>query len=134
MIYKILYNRYKVYTNGDIYSLFKYHYTKGKLVKINRCYKLKPIKRKNGYLKIVLYNEEGKGIEYGLHRLIAETFIPNPKNKPQVNHIDGNKHNNDVSNLEWCTNKENMRHAYDNYLVPHKTKEEMDYMRSFIRR
>ena len=63
-----------------------------------------------GYLIVVLYDEEFQRT-VPIHRLVAEHFIPNPYNLPQVNHKDGNKANNAVSNLEYCTCKENIDHA-----------------------
>lgn len=63
-----------------------------------------------GYLRVTLH-KNGKTKKHLVHRLIAETFIPNPWNKPEVNHKDGNKRNNNVSNLEWSTRKENLDHA-----------------------
>ena len=65
----------------------------------------------NGYLRCDI-NITGKTKSHLVHRLVAEKFIPNPDNKPFVNHIDGNKHNNSVNNLEWCTRNENERHAW----------------------
>ena len=65
-----------------------------------------------GYLCIELKDKNGKYHFCGVHRLVAVAFIENPDNKPQINHIDGNKKNNIVENLEWCTNGENQVHAY----------------------
>lgn len=64
-----------------------------------------------GYYKVMLY-KGGKWENAFVHRLVAAAFIPNEAGRPQVNHIDGNKTNNVVTNLEWCTQSENNRHAY----------------------
>ena len=71
---------------------------------------LKPHLNHNGYLKHHLY-KHNKLKELFLHRIIAIAFIDNPEEKPQVNHIDENKLNNDLSNLEWCTVRENLIHG-----------------------
>lgn len=68
-----------------------------------------------GYREVTLC-ENGKCKLYRVHRLIAETFIPNCEKLPCVNHKDGNKLNNSVDNLEWCTHSENTLHAYENGL------------------
>ena len=80
---------YTIDINGNVFSKRKNKY-------------LKPIKNKCGYYNISL-NKNKHRKECSIHRLVAETFIPNPNNYPVVNHIDGNKSNNNVDNLEWCT-------------------------------
>ncbi len=72
-----------------------------------------------GYIRVCLKKLDGTTATYSVHRLIAEHFIPNPENKPQVNHKDGNKLNNAVDNLEWATNLENAHHAMTHGLMPH---------------
>lgn len=78
--------------------------------KSNKFLSLK--KHKYGYLYIDLYNENERSRFY-VHRLVAQAYIPNPENKLQINHIDGNKKNNCVKNLEWNTPSENLQHAYN---------------------
>lgn len=96
---------YLVNQNGEVYSI------KGKVVP---C-KLKPKIDKNGYQIVNLtINKKKKSI--GIHRIIALTYLSNVTNLPEVNHKDGNKNNNSVDNLEWCTPKYNINHSFDNEL------------------
>lgn len=74
-------------------------------------------KNKQGYKVVNL-----KGNLHYVHRLVANAFIPNPNQLPEVNHIDGNKFNNHVNNLEWVTSSENMKHAYKTGLIKHSRK------------
>lgn len=91
--------RYQVSNKGRVKSL---HFNWSDTSKI-----LKPQRFPKGYLRVTI---GGKII--GIHRLVAMAFIDNPKGLPQVNHIDGDKANNNVENLEWCTPSENLKHAY----------------------
>lgn len=76
---------------------------------------LRQAKNKFGYLLCVLC-VKGDMNSKRVHRLVAQAFLENPSNLPQVNHKDGNKANNNVENLEWCTCSENTRHAVSNEL------------------
>lgn len=67
---------------------------------------------KMGYERVTL-SKGGNTLRYSVHRLVAEAFLPNPDNKPHINHIDNNPSNNRVDNLEWCTHSENMIHAHE---------------------
>jgi hypothetical protein len=88
-----------IYENGDLINL-----------KTNK--KLKAFDNGIGYLRVGIYIGQNKTKPIYIHRLIAQSFIPNPENKIEVNHIDGNTKNNDISNLEWVTKSENALHAY----------------------
>lgn len=70
------------------------------------------IQKRTGYLSVTL-NKNGTQKTKPVHRLVAEAFIPNPNNYKIINHIDGNKANNNVTNLEWCTHSHNNKHAYN---------------------
>ena len=96
------YPEYWVSTIGNVYSM-----------KNGRMKKLKPSKNGKGYLKVLLY-KNGRPKHLKVHRLVAEAFIPNQNNLPQVNHKDEDKTNNIVSNLEWCTAKYNINYGAHN--------------------
>lgn len=104
---------YQVDENGNVFSLDRevntgimYH---TRITKKGR--QLKPETCKNGYKRVLLMTLDGKRCHKLIHRLVAEVFLSNPNNFPQVNHIDGNKNNNHYSNLEWCTHQYNNIHA-----------------------
>lgn len=75
-------------------------------------WEMKPQDNKKGYLVLGLM-VDGKRITKAIHRLVAEVHIPNPLNKPEVDHIDGNRQNNHISNLRWATKSENNQHSYN---------------------
>jgi hypothetical protein len=86
--------------------------------------RLKPCRKPNGYLYVTLY-KKGNHVKKSIHRLVMENFVPNPNNLPQVNHIDGNKTHNHITNLEWCNASENAKHSWNmgNRVFTEKAKE-----------
>lgn len=108
-------NLYFANEDGEIMSSSRPHafVSHGKKMSYLRNGKiLKKVVNSYGYYCVTIKLLNGTQKIIAVHQLIAKTFIPNPENKPQVNHIDGNKLNNKISNLEWCTVKENIQHAF----------------------
>jgi hypothetical protein len=97
------YPDYEIYENGTIMKV-RGKYQKQVAVHFNK---------RNGYIMLTLRDKDEKSNKVYLHRILAEAFIPNPENKPQINHKDGNKLNNSIDNLEWMTSSENIKHAHD---------------------
>lgn len=95
--------RYSVSNTGKVYSHIR-----------NKLLNTPATGWSHGGYCFVLLRKDGKGKIKYVHRLVAEAFIPNPKNKPEVNHIDHDNHNNLVTNLEWVTHDENIA-AYNEY-------------------
>ena len=92
------YENYMITTHGEVFN-------------VNTRKYLKNVEDGRGYYFVTLY-KDGKGKNYRIHYLVASHFINNKENKPQVNHIDGNKLNNNVKNLEWATPSENIKHSW----------------------
>lgn len=104
-------DNYKVYENGTVQRIKPS--VQGQGMRTDNVGKfLKPETQKTGYQRVTLCNK-GKTKRFLLHRLVALVHIPNPDNKPCVNHKDGNKQNNAVDNLEWVTYSENEYHSYN---------------------
>lgn len=102
---------YQVSNFGEVKSVERLTKSRlGNLNKLNKGRILKHCVSNNGYHGVLLC-KDGKMKRFTLHRLVAQAFILNTENKPQVNHINGKKSDNHVKNLEWCTMVENMKHA-----------------------
>lgn len=114
-------NLYQVSNFGNVKTLEKYVGTGIKNnLKVKRKERLLKQYNKRGYLQVSL-SKNHKRYYFGVHRLVAQAFLPNPNNLPQVNHIDENPLNNNLSNLEWCSAKYNCNYGNRNKKIYNKT-------------
>lgn len=99
---------YYIHRDGTVYSKRE-----------GNLHALKP-RIHSGYKRVVLYLEEGIPQDFLVHRLIGQAFIDNPNELTEINHINGNRQDNSIENLEWCTHQENMIHAFKTGLIKNK--------------
>lgn len=111
---------YKINSNCKVFSRYKY---KTNIV-TTEWREVKHVLDTGVGYKLITVVHNGMRKNKHIHRLMALAFIPNPSNKPCVNHIDGNKQNNILSNLEWCTHKENAQHAVKTGLCDNNRKKQ----------
>ena len=119
-----MYSRYRITSDGKVFS-----------INYNNTGIEQEMKQgsKRGYKVVGLVCDDGKRRFIGVHRLVASEFIPNPDNKPEVNHINGDKSDNRVENLEWVTSTENQRHAFKTGLQkPHSCNMNGNYQGSVV--
>ena len=111
---------YQISDDGRVKSLPRKVNGPYNSIRLTKERQLKPWEA-SGYLRVTLI-KDGKEYYPSIHRMVAEAFIPNLADKDCVNHKDGDKKNNNVSNLEWCSQSENLRHAFRNGLNRHPRK------------
>ena len=106
---------YTINTDGAIWSFPRTRtngqFWKGRFLKFELC-------KGNGYLRVGLYKQNGIRKKWTLHKLLALHFIPNPKGFREINHIDGVRHNDRLSNLEWCDRSYNLKDEYKRGRIP----------------
>ena len=110
---------YQVSNLGRVRSKDHYVFASNGMKRIQYGRILRTAISKKGYVQVSIMIDSNKRFHTGVHRLVAKCFIPEINGKDQVNHIDGDKLNNKVDNLEWCNNSENQKHAVFNNLINH---------------
>lgn len=121
---------YEVSNMGNIRSLDRKVRGSFNLYAIKKGQKIKPVLNQSGYATVILCNGPTGSKRKTIHRIVALAFIPNPENKPFINHINGNRTDNRVINLEWCTPAENAMHAWKTGLA--KGKYSTEFIQSIL--